>query len=168
VWLRLATETKDFLPQALGCGDNAMKRKSLEKDECPLARSLEAVGDAWSVLIVRQAFAGTRRFCEFERGLGVAKNILTVRLRKLVALGVLEQVPAADGGPHHEYVLTEKGRGLYLVLMAIRQWGEQCGGRADSVLVDRRDRKPVRPLVFLAHDGRELGPDDMELVPLAR
>jgi DNA-binding HxlR family transcriptional regulator len=100
--------------------------------------------------------------------LGVAKNILTVRLRRLVALGVFEQVPALDGGPHHEYVLTGKGRGLYLVLMAIRQWGEECGGPADFVLVDRRDRKPVRPLAFHAHDGRELGPDDMELVPLAR
>lgn len=142
-----------------------MKRKSLENDDCPLARSLEAIGDAWSVLIVRQAFAGMRRFCEFERELGVAKNILTVRLRKLVALGVLEQVPAADGGLHHEYALTEKGRGLFLVLMAIRQWGEECGGPADYVLVDRRDRQPVQPLGFYAHDGRELGPDEMELVP---
>src|SRR3954451_12699249 len=99
-----------------------MKRKSLEKDVCPVARSLEAVGDVWSVLIVRQAFAGDRRFGEFEKNLGVAKNILTVRLRKLVALGVLEQVPA--GGAYHEYALTEQGRGLYLVLTALRQWGE--------------------------------------------
>jgi len=142
-----------------------MKRKSLEKDVCPVARSLEAIGDAWSVLIVRQAFAGDRRFGEFEKSLGVAKNILTVRLRKLVALGILDQVPAADGGAHHEYVLTEKGRGLYLVLMAIRQWGEGCGGKVGYVLVDRRDRKPVRPLAFHAHDGRELRAADMELVP---
>ena len=142
-----------------------MKRKSLEHEECPLARSLEAVGDAWSVLIVREAFAGKRRFGEFERSLGVAKNILTVRLRKLVALGVLEQVPVA-GSAHQEYALTEKGRGLNLVLMAIRQWGEGCGGDAPYVLVDKRDRKPVKPLAFHAHDGRELGPDDMELVPV--
>src|SRR5688572_18347774 len=119
-----------------------MKRKSSENADCPLARSLEAVGDTWSVLIVRQAFAGDRRFGEFEKSLGVAKNILTVRLRKLVALGVLEQVPV-EGSAHHEYALTEKGRGLSLVLMAIRQWGEGCGGPADHVLVDRRDRKPV-------------------------
>ena len=97
----------------------------------------------------------------------MAKNILTVRLRKLVALGVLEQVPAADGGVYHEYALTEKGRGLYLVLTALRQWAEGCGGDAPYVLVDRRDRKPVRPLAFHAHDGRELGADDMELVPSA-
>jgi DNA-binding HxlR family transcriptional regulator len=142
-----------------------MKRKSFEKDVCPVARALEAVGDKWSVLIVRQAFAGNRRFGEFQTSLGVAKNILAVRLRKLVALGVLEQVPATDGGPHHEYALTHKGRGLYLVLTAIRQWGEECGGAAGYVLVDRRDRKPVKPLAFHAHDGRELGVGDMELVP---
>lgn len=144
-----------------------MKRRSLEKDTCPVARSLEAIGDAWSVLIVREAFAGKRRFCEFEKSLGVAKNILTVRLRKLVALGVLEQVPVSGGGVHHEYVLTEKGRGLYVVLMAIRQWGEGCGGEAKYVLVDRRDRQPVKPLAFHAHDGRELGAGDMELVPVS-
>jgi DNA-binding HxlR family transcriptional regulator len=142
-----------------------MKRKCFGEDVCPVARSLEAVGDGWSVLIVREAFAGRRRFGEFEKALGVAKNILTVRLRKLVALGVLAQVPAGDGGAHHEYVLTEKGRGLYLVLMALRQWGEDCGGDAPYVLVDQRDRRPVRPLAFHAHDGRELGPDDMELAP---
>src|SRR5262249_13071765 len=95
----------------------------------------------------------------------VAKNILTVRLRKLVALGVLEQVPGE--GPYHEYALTEKGRGLYLVLMAIRQWGEGCGGEAPYVLVDRRAGKPVKPLGVHAHDGRELGADDVELVPAA-
>ena len=144
-----------------------MKRKSFEADVCPVARSLETIGDTWSVLIVRQAFAGKRRFGEFQTTLGVAKNILTVRLRKLVAAGVLEQVPATDG-THHEYVLTEKGRGLQLVLMAIRQWGEGYGGKADYVLVDRRDGKPVKPLAFCSHDGRELGTDDMELVPVMK
>jgi DNA-binding HxlR family transcriptional regulator len=144
-----------------------MKRKSLEDAACPVARSLEAVGDAWSVLVVRDAFAGKRRFGEFVESLGIARNILTDRLRRLVAQGVLEQVPAADGGPYHEYALTGKGRGLYLVLTAIRQWGEGCGGDAPYVLVDRRDRQPVRPLAFHAHDGRELAPDDMELAPAA-
>ena len=144
-----------------------MKRKTFEDDACPVARSVEAIGDAWSVLIVRQAFAGDRRFGQFERSLGVAKNILTVRLRKLVEHGILEQVPI-EGSVHHEYVLTEKGRGLYLVVMALKQWGEGCGGPADYVLVDKRDRKPVKPLAFHAHDGRELGVGDMELVPTER
>ena len=140
-----------------------MKRKTFGNDACPVARSLAAVGDAWSVLIVRQALAGQRRFGEFEKSLGVAKNILTVRLRKLVGLGVLEQV-SSGGGVRHEYALTAKGRGLSLVLLALKQWGEGCGGPAGDVLVDRRDRRPVKPLAFHAHDGRELGTDDIELV----
>jgi DNA-binding HxlR family transcriptional regulator len=141
-----------------------MKRKSFEHDACPVARSLEAVGDIWSMLLVREAFAGKQRFSEFEHGLGIAKNILAVRLRKLVALGVLEQV---ESGGHQEYVLTEKGRRLFLVLMAFRQWGEGCGGDVYR-LVGRRDGKPVRPLAFHAHDGRELSPDETELVALGR
>src|SRR5206468_11869696 len=100
-----------------------------------------AAGDAWSMLVVRDAFAGKRRFGEFEKSLGVAKNILTVRLRKLVALGVLEQVPAADGSAYREYALTEKGRGLFLVLVALGQWG--CCG-SDFKLICRKEVKAVR------------------------
>src|SRR5262245_33113630 len=104
-----------------------MKHRSLEPDACPVARSLEAAGDARSMLIVCDAFAGKRRFGEFEKSLGVAKNMLTVRLRKLIALGVLERVPAADGSASREYALTEKGRGLF------------AAGAA------RRGRSPGRP-----------------------
>lgn len=137
-----------------------MKRKSLENDVCPVARSLEAVGDAWSMLVVRDAFAGKRRFGEFQRSLGVAKNILADRLRKLVALGVLEQVPAADGTAYHDYALTEKGRGLFLVLVALGQWG--CG-ESEFALVDVKKGKPVR-LELVAADGRTVGLDDVRLV----
>jgi DNA-binding HxlR family transcriptional regulator len=138
-----------------------MKRTSLENDACPIARSLEATGDAWSMLVVREAFAGKRRFGEFQRGLGVAKNILTARLRKLVALGVLEQAPAADGSAYREYALTEKGRGLFLVLVALGQWG--CGASGVN-LVDRKTGEPVR-LELRSEDGRALGLDDVKLVP---
>ena len=138
-----------------------MKHKSLENDACPVARSLEAAGDTWSMLIVRDAFAGKRRFGEFERSLGVAKNILTVRLRKLVALGVLEQVPAADGSAYQEYVLTEKGRGLFLVLVALGQWG--CG-ESEFKLVERKRGKAVR-LELRSEDGRKVGLDEVSLVP---
>jgi DNA-binding HxlR family transcriptional regulator len=138
-----------------------MKHKSLEHDVCPVARSLEAAGDAWSMLVVRDAFAGKRRFGEFQTGLGVAKNILTDRLRRLVALGVLDRVPAADGGGYKEYVLTEKGRGLFLVLVALGQWG--CGGEGLK-LTERGTGEPVR-LELRAEDGRHVGLDDVELVP---
>ncbi|HJZ54202.1 MAG TPA: helix-turn-helix domain-containing protein [Gemmataceae bacterium] len=140
-----------------------MKRKSLEHNVCPVARSLEAAGDAWSMLIVRDAFVGKRRFGEFQKSLGVAKNILTVRLRKLVALGVLEQIPATDGSAYHEYVLTGKGRGLFLVLVALGQWG--CG-ESGFQLVDLKRGKSVR-LELRSEDGRKVGLDEVTLVPPA-
>jgi DNA-binding HxlR family transcriptional regulator len=142
------------------------KRKSWGEAACPVARSLEAIGDWWSLLIVRDAFLGKRRFCEFHRSLGAARNILAARLRKLVAQGVLEAAPAPDGGAYQEYVLTEKGRGLYLVLVALRQWGEHHLGRpgeAGSRLVDRQTGEPVRPLELKSQDGRVLGPGDIRL-----
>src|SRR6185369_13899736 len=119
-----------------------MKRTSFAKDKCPVARSVEAVGDWWSLLIVRDAFDGSRRFGEFQRSLGVAKNILTARLRTLVAGGVLESVPASDGSAYREYVLTPKGKALFPVIVALRQWGEEyffAPGEAHSRLVDRRE-----------------------------
>ena len=145
-----------------------MTAKVADKQACPVARSLEAVGDWWSLMIVRDAFFGKRRFGEFLGSLGIARNILTDRLKKLVAHGILEQVPAADGSVYKDYVPTEKARGLYLVLIALRQWGQGCmmaEGEHEFALVDRADGKPVRPLALLAHDGRELGPEDVELVP---
>ena len=144
-----------------------MKRKCLEEDECPVARALDAIGDWWSLLIIRDAFHGVRRFCEFERSLGVAKNILTVRLRKLVAVGILEVAPASDGSKYQEYVLTKKARGLYLVIVALKQWEESCldsKEARDHVLVDRKRGQPVRPLELRAKDGRLLGPDDVRMV----
>ena len=138
-----------------------MKRTSFAKDECPVARSVETVGDWWSLLIVRDAFLGKRRFGEFQTSLGVAKNILTVRLKKLVADGVLELVPASDGSAFKEYALTEKGRGLLLVIVALAQWG--CA-RSEFKLVDRKKGKRVK-LEFRSEDGRKLAPDDVRLVP---
>jgi DNA-binding HxlR family transcriptional regulator len=100
-------------------------RTRFDDSECPVARSVDAIGDWWSLLIVRDAFDGSRRFGEFQRSLGVAKNILTARLRTLVAGGVLESVPASDGSAYREYVLTPKGKELFPVIVALRQWGEQ-------------------------------------------
>lgn len=140
-----------------------MRRKRLNKAACPIARALDVIGDWWSLLIVRDAFDGSRRFGEFQRGLGVAKNILTARLRTLVAGGVLETVPASDGSAYREYVLTGKGRALFPVVVALRQWGEQnsfAPGEPRSQLVDRRDGRPLRALEVRSADGRRLDPDD--------
>ncbi|VTT97005.1 Transcriptional regulator, HxlR family OS=Cystobacter fuscus DSM 2262 GN=D187_001862 PE=4 SV=1: HxlR [Gemmataceae bacterium] len=117
-----------------------MKRTCNDKEMCPIARSLETVGDWWALLIVRDALLGRRRFGEFLESLGVARNILTVRLKKLVADGVLEQVPASDGSSYKEYALTGKGRGLFVVLAALGQWS----AGDEFSLVDRKKGKPVR------------------------
>ena len=140
-----------------------MKRTSFAKEVCPIARSLDTVGDWWALLIVRDAFVGKKRFGEFQTSLGVAKNILTVRLKKLVADGVLELAPASDGSAYKEYVLTEKGRGLFLVIVALGQWG--CG-ESEFALVDRKKGKRVR-LELRSDDGRKLGLEDVQLVPEA-
>ena len=146
------------------------RRKSWEEAACPVARSLDAIGDWWSLLIVRDAFLGKRRFGEFQTSLGLAKNILCARLRKLVAHGVLEAGPASDGSAYQEYALTEKGRRLYLVLVALRQWGESFlfkEGELDLLLVDRESRQPVKPLELRSQDGRLLGPADLGTINTA-
>ncbi|HEX7882601.1 MAG TPA: helix-turn-helix domain-containing protein [Afipia sp.] len=144
-----------------------MKRKSLEGDLCPIARSLDVIGDWWSLLIVRDALLGPRRFSQFQKNLGVAKNILTTRLRTLVAHGILEVKPASDGGAYHNYAPTEKARALFPVLVALRQWGEEYAfspGEAFSAQVDRKDGLPLRKLTIRAEDGRVLDQADTKIV----
>ena len=143
-----------------------MKRTSLEKADCPIARSLDAIGDWWSLLIIRDAFLGIRRFSEFKTNIGLAKNILTVRLRTLVEHGILTTAPASDGSAYREYVLTPKGRGLFPILVALRQWSEEFSSDArgfPTLLVDRDNGRPVRKLELRAEDGRLLGQGDTEL-----
>jgi DNA-binding HxlR family transcriptional regulator len=148
-----------------------VKRTSLEKAECPIARSLDAIGDWWSLLIIRDALLGIRRFSEFQKSIGLAKNILTVRLRTLVDRGILKTAPASDGSAYQEYVLTPKGRGVFPVLVALRQWSEEFSGEADGFatrLVDRSTGRPVRKLELRSRDGRRLGAADTELRPNPR
>ena len=145
-----------------------VKRTSLENDDCPVARSLDALGDWWSLLIIRDALLGIRRFSEFQKNIGLAKNILTVRLRTLVGHGILKTVPASDGSAYQEYVLTPKGRGVFPVLVALRQWSEAFScedGGFKTLLVDRKRGRPVRKLEIRAEDGRLLADGDTELRP---
>lgn len=145
-----------------------VKRTSLEGDACPIARSLDAIGDWWSLLIIREAFRGVRRFSAFQRSLGMAKNILTVRLRALVDRGILATEPASDGSSYRDYVLTAKGRGLFPILVALRQWSEEFDEQPDeiaTVLIDRATRRPVRKLLVCADDGTPLAPEDTSLAP---
>jgi DNA-binding HxlR family transcriptional regulator len=143
-----------------------VKRTSFENAECPIARSLDAIGDWWSLLIIRDAMMGLRRFSEFQKNLGCAKNILTVRLRALVDQGILKTAPASDGSAYQEYVLTPKGRGVFPVLVALRQWSEEFSFAPDqcaTLLVDRDKGRPVQKLELRAHDGRLLGAGDTEV-----
>jgi DNA-binding HxlR family transcriptional regulator len=145
-----------------------VKRTSLEHDTCPVARSLDAIGDWWSMLIIRDALLGTTRFGEFQKKLGLAKNILTVRLRALVDQGILKTAPASDGSAYQEYLLTPKGRGVFPILVALRQWSEEFDGKPDeigTILVDKEKGKPVRRLELHSQDGRLLTASDTALKP---
>ena len=145
-----------------------VKRTSLAHCDCPIARSLDAIGDWWSLLIIRDALLGRRRFGEFQKSLGLAKNILSARLRMLVDEGILSAVPAADGSAYQDYVLTEKGRGVFPILVALRQWSEAFDPHPEeiaTIMVDRKKGEPVGPLELRARDGRLLEVGDTELKP---
>jgi DNA-binding HxlR family transcriptional regulator len=144
------------------------KRTDLDANACAIARSLSAIGDWWSLLIIRDALAGKRRFGEFQKSLGIAKNILSARLQKLVERGILATAPASDGTAYKEYVLTPKGKKLYLVVVALWQWGEEfCfePGELTYDMVDKDTLKRFQPLELKARDGRTLGPKDMQALP---
>jgi DNA-binding HxlR family transcriptional regulator len=145
-----------------------VKRTSFAGDGCPIARALDVIGDWWSMLIIRDAMLGRRRFGEFQKSLGLAKNILSTRLRMLMDEGILSTMPAADGSTYQEYVLTDKGRGVFPILVALRQWSEAFDAHPDqiaSILVDREKGEPVGKLEIRARDGRLLKPGDTELKP---
>ena len=141
-------------------------RKSLNEQPCPVARSVDLIGDRWSLLIVRDAFDGMHRFSDFQRSLGMAKNILSDRLRKLVDAGILAMQDASDGSAYQEYVLTPQGESLFPVVVALRQWGEQhlfAPSERHSVLIDKRTGQPVPPMAPHAPDGTVLQPAATEV-----
>lgn len=125
---------------------------------CVLPAALEAVGERWSFLILRGVFNGLHHFEEFQSTLGIARNILSNRLARLVDHGILEKQPDPSDRRKIAYCLTEKGRALLPVLIALRQWGERwvSGVPSNPVLVDTQSRKPVATMAVCAADGREL------------
>ncbi|GAA6118118.1 helix-turn-helix domain-containing protein [Acidovorax sp. FG27] len=138
----------------------------LNESSCPVARSVAVVGDRWCLLIVRDAFDGIRRFGDFQRSLGLARNILSDRLRRLVEAGILALQPASDGSAYQEYVLTPQGNSLFPVVVALRQWGEQHlfqPGERHSVLIERNTGDPVRLMTPSTKDGSVLTPGGTEV-----
>lgn len=130
--------------------------------DCPVARAVGVVGDRWSLLIIRDIFDGNRRFGSLQRSLGVAKNILADRLRSLTANGVLAQQAAADGSAYNEYILTDAGRKLFYLVVALRQWGEEylfVAGEPHSELRESDTDRPVAQLQLHDSQGTPLDPD---------
>ncbi len=123
-----------------------MARKRFDDSNCSVARALNEVGDWWSLLIVLHAMYGTRRFVDFQQELGIAKNILCDRLARLVDNEVLKKVDVGEHGSRFEYRLTEKGRDLFPVVIALRQWGDKWNPAPDETPLDLRDRATGRPI----------------------
>jgi DNA-binding HxlR family transcriptional regulator len=135
---------------------------------CPIPGAVELIGEKWAFLILRGAFNGLHHFEEFQAGLGIARNILSDRLSKMVAGGILERSPDPQDKRRVIYSLTAKGEALLPVIIALRQWGEEWGyGKMEIVLADRRDGRPVRKLCVQAHDGRQLNLSDLTWIDRA-
>lgn len=138
------------------------------RELCSVALAAEQIGERWTVLLLREVFWGSRRFETIRENLGIARNILADRLRRLVELGLLEKRPIHPGGRRCEYRLSEKGRDLLPVLLALTQWGDrwlQPGGKAPVEFRDRRDGEPIARIAVRAADGRELSGRDLLVVP---
>jgi DNA-binding HxlR family transcriptional regulator len=143
-------------------------RHRFRRASCSIARSLEILGDWWTLLVVREAFLGARRFADFEAGLEISKNVLTRRLAHLTRHGVLARVDAGVYGRRYEYELTPMGKDLAAMMTALRQWGDRWvfgSGREPLVLVDRRTGRPVPPLRIRDEQGAPLAARDLEIRP---
>lgn len=145
-------------------------RKKLDAQPCPVARAVDVIADRWSLLVVRDAFDGVRRFSDFQRRLGVARNILSDRLRRLVDAGILAIQPVSNGSAYQEYVLTQQGEALFPVIVALRQWGERHLFGEDerhSELVEKSTGKPLHFMVPRSIDDQVLSPDETEVRKLS-
>jgi DNA-binding HxlR family transcriptional regulator len=144
-----------------------MERKSFCKMACPIARSLERVGEWWSILIIRDALHGFTRFDEFQKSLNIAPNMLTRRLSALVDAGLLERRRYSDRPPRYEYILTEMGRDFRPVIVAMFAWGNKhfAPEGASVLLVDKKTRAAVDPVLVDRRSGRPLNERDFVFTP---
>lgn len=142
-----------------------MQRKTLSDSLCPIALSLEQVGEWWSLLIMRDALQGVSRFDEFSRSLNIAPNMLTRRLNALVEAGLLERRAYCVKPLRHEYIPTGKGRDLQVVLYALIAWGNQhfVSDEIAVQVVDRASGRPLRPMMVDEVDGRVVPWDECDL-----
>jgi DNA-binding HxlR family transcriptional regulator len=144
-----------------------MRRKSFGNMQCPAARGLERIGEWWSILIIRDALHGLRRFDEFQESLGIAPNTLSRRLDALVDTGILERRSYSEHPPRYEYLLTDRGRDFRPVFLALLAWGNKhFTPDGESVLVaDKKTGAVVDPVLVDRTSGRELSESDYGYVP---
>ena len=145
-----------------------MSTKNAELRNCSVADALDLIGEGWTILILREAFFGSRRFEDFQKHLGIARNILTIRLNKLCDNGILERKPVKEGAKRHEYRLTPMGRDLYPTLIALTQWGDRWLKAAEGApvkFVERATGKEIANVVIASKDGRQLDARELALVP---
>ena len=143
-----------------------MKYKTFDHMNCSLAQTLNIIGERWTLLILRDAFFGAKRFGQFERSLGIAKNILSARLNLLVDEGIMERRQSSSGA-HAEYVLTDQGLDLQPVLLSMTHWGDKHRPHANGdrlVFVERESGRPIRRMGATSEDGRPLRPRDVRAV----
>jgi DNA-binding HxlR family transcriptional regulator len=142
-----------------------MLKRGYDGQVCSIASTLEVVGDRWTLLIVRDVALGLHRFDDLLDNLGVASNVLTDRLSRLVADGILERVRYSERPQRFEYRLTRKGRELGVALLALMQWGDRhLADKPPRIARRRSDRSPVSVRI-VAKDGSIVPPSDLELVP---
>lgn len=143
-----------------------MQRKSWASEKCPMARSVDVIGDWGSLLILREAFGGTTRFDDFQKRLDISRNLLTARLKKLVARGIFKRRPIAEEARRHEYVLTEMGEDLLATIIALRQWGDRWLFRplpAPYGMFDAVDSSELEEIKVRSARGRDIRRGDIRL-----
>jgi DNA-binding HxlR family transcriptional regulator len=144
-----------------------MKYKSYKGMNCSMAQALDAIGERWSLLILREAFYGRTRFNQFLEELGISRNILSARLNHLVAEGLLEKQPATETS-HTEYVLTDAGRALRTVIISLIQWGDEYRPHPKGkrfLLVDSDSEEPIRKMSIYTETGAEVKPGRVKVIP---
>jgi len=143
-----------------------VQRTSFEDVNCSIAQCLDAVGEWWSLLIIRDAFIGVTRFDDFQARLGISRNILTRRLNHLVDNDILSRVPYQDHPPRSEYRLTDKGRDLWHVVTAMRQWGDQWAAPRGAPMTMRHTcGHLIESVAVCSHCGESLSIDEITAVP---
>jgi DNA-binding HxlR family transcriptional regulator len=143
-----------------------VERKSFSEMHCSVAQCLEVVGEWWSLLIVRDAFLGVTRFDDFQKRLGISRNVLNQRLARLVEADVLVKVPYTEHPPRHDYRLTDKGRDLWPVLTTMRQWGDMYAAPDGPPLELTHEScgRISEPRMICSSCGEPIGPRDVTAI----